>query len=93
MIAWPRVWCGGPKEPVGAPTLSFAYDCRTANEANGTTQRWAKVNRRAATREATLEALSVALVGESLPPAQVRGASDSLACPPRGSTTMRLPSR
>jgi len=67
--AWPRVWCGGPAEPLGAPGFSVAFELRTANEANGTTQRWAKVRRRQDARDTTVEAVSVALVDQAMPPA------------------------
>jgi hypothetical protein len=67
---WPRAWNGGPAEPKGAPAFSVAFDVRTSNEANGSTQRWAKVQRRASARDATTLALSLALVEHPLP---VRG--------------------
>lgn len=32
--AWPRVWCGGPAEPVGAPALQLEVLVATKSEAN-----------------------------------------------------------
>jgi len=68
MNPWPRCACGGPAAPVGPPSFFAAFDVATSNEANGTTQRWAKVHRRVKAREATTEALSLALgAGQTLP--------------------------
>jgi hypothetical protein len=68
VTAWPRCsGCGGPAAPTGAPALTATFDVDTRNEANGSTQRWEKVHRREAAREATTEALSIALVSQPLP--------------------------
>ena len=64
---WPREWCGGPARPHGPAALTFEFECVTANEANGSTQRWQKVHRRELARELTIEALSVALTRAPLP--------------------------
>ena len=34
MRPWPRVWCGGPAQPVGAPALVLEFECATKSEAN-----------------------------------------------------------
>lgn len=65
---WPRVWNGGPAEPVGEPAVEFDYSARTVNEANARgPSRWPTIARRKAVREATIEALTVALVAAPLP--------------------------
>lgn len=66
MTPWPRVWCGGPERPTGVPTFTVAFPCATVNESNGTTQRWAKVNRRSAARASTQEAMTPTAVAECL---------------------------
>ena len=58
---WPRCCsCDGPAKPVGEPFFAVTFTVDTRNEANGTTQRWAKINRRSKAREATIEALTLA---------------------------------
>ena len=54
--AWPVVWNGGPAEPVGAPTLSVEFACRTVSETN-TRGTWGKVKRKKEQRDAVEEAL------------------------------------
>lgn len=65
---WPRVWNGGPAEPYGPPVFAFAFDVRTVNEANASgPSRWPTIARRRTVREATVEALAVALASAPLP--------------------------
>lgn len=65
---WPREWNGGPVAPLGPPALAFAFDCKTVNEANASgPSRWPTIARRKAVREATTEALSLALNAAPLP--------------------------
>ncbi len=61
--SWPRCdGCGGPAYPHTAPTLVVEFDVVTASEANAR-DKWGKIKRAIAAREATTEALSDALTG------------------------------
>jgi hypothetical protein len=59
---WPRVWCGGPAEPLGPPELvtEFAVDTRNDGNAGGGRGKvgWAKVHRTEAQRAAVEMALT-----------------------------------
>ena len=66
---WPRVWCGGPAEPVGAPALVVELECDTRPERN-VRAKWATIGRTQRTRAALTEALTVALGdGQRIPDA------------------------
>jgi hypothetical protein len=54
--AWPRVWCGGPAEPQGAPAVDVTFDVDTRNTSNAGGGRgkagWAAVHRAEEARNA-----------------------------------------
>ncbi len=65
--AWPRVWNGGPAQPVGAPALLVEVAVRTAAEANE--RGFFKALNRKKKQDAALdEALTEALVTQPIPP-------------------------
>jgi hypothetical protein len=66
MTPWPRVWNGGPAEPVGAPALVVEFDVKTKSEAN---ERgfWAATNRKKKQDSALELALAEALVSSPIP--------------------------
>ncbi len=64
---WPRVWCGGPAQPVGEPALCFEVAVETRPESNGR-DRFSRSKRTQAARDAILDEVAVALAqGQSLP--------------------------
>ena len=69
-FSWPRCpTCGGPVRPKGRPAFECLYDVETRNEANQRIHHAVKAKRTQAVRDATLEAVSLALAqGEVLPP-------------------------
>lgn len=57
--AWPRVWNGGPAQPVGEPALRFEVELETRNPANGDGKnRWAKIHRTERARSTIEQALT-----------------------------------
>lgn len=66
--SWPRCpCCRGPAAPEGPPLLAVTFDVETRSEANRR-DRFARTKRTAAAREATIEAVSLALAeGQRLP--------------------------
>jgi hypothetical protein len=65
---WPRCReCDGPAKPVGTPSLRVRFEVVTRSEANERS-RWGKIKRADAAREATIEALAIALgEGQEIP--------------------------
>ena len=69
-LDWPRCsgGCGNPAAPIGPPVLDVEYDVETRNEANGRIPWQAKQARKVKAREATIEAISIALASGSTIP-------------------------
>lgn len=66
--SWPTCpLCGGPSLPIGEPALRTRFEVETRSEANAR-DRWGKIKRSEAAREATTEALAIALgEGQEIP--------------------------
>jgi len=57
--AWPRVWCGGPAEPLGAPRVMVEFDVETVAELNAREHWRSQRSRWQAQRDRTTDALTL----------------------------------
>lgn len=63
--AWPSVWCGGPAEPRGAPSLTVEVEVKTVSEGNTRSSK-AVIGRKKKQRDAVEASLSCSPASDDL---------------------------